>query len=439
MDKLLTFPCYEPAGHCVEFTETDLLQHVLVVGSTGCGKTTLLTSAIRQLLAHREVGLLILDAKVDGLVAQVRADARAAGREQDVAVFGPDGDAGFDLFGGLRSLADVEGMTRRLMLGIDTFHRDNAYWHQATTALIRAALTLLVCSGKPPAYQAAIHWMRQWFLSPQTPPAVTDLLAKLSDHKKSHPLVAAALDQVNLWRELDPRTRSNLQSCLLNVLQPLASAAAVRSFSPLKRSSFSPALAANGHICIVSVPALREPELAKLLFRLSKQEFFDQVHARQGSAHPLCGMVADEFALVVTEDDIEQLATVRSKRCFVIAATQGLESLHKRLGLVGGRAAINNLNNLVFMRNREAETAVLAFMSLGLHREKLPPAEQASEGNLFMPASPSRREAEVPVCPIGTLGRLDQHQAFLAFANGERTVQPVWFVPWFENSPAPAP
>lgn len=434
MNPILSFPCYEPAGHRVEFTESELLQHLLIVGSTGCGKTTLLVSAIKQLLAHpAKPGLLILDAKLDGLVAQVRADARAAGRESDVIVFGPEGDAGFDLFGGLNSLQEVERLTRRMMLGVDAFNRENAYWQQTTTAMVRAALTLLASNGRRNTFAEAITWMRQWFLAQETPAAVVLLLEKLRDQKCKHPLVEAAADQVAMWQGLDPRTRSNLQSCLLNVLHPLSSPAAASSFSAASRPSLNPALAAAGKICIVAVPALREPELAKLFFRLAKQEFFDAVQRRQQPPHQLCGMIADEFPLVVTEEDIEQLATVRSKRCFIIAATQGLETLHKRLGAVGGRAAINNLNNMVFMRNREAETAVLAYMTLGLRREKIRPAPEPEWGNTKALRPEHPQETEVSVCPMGSLGRLDQHQAFLAYANGDRTVQPVWFVPWFER------
>ncbi len=94
-----------------------MLQYLLVIGSTGCGKTTLLTAATRQLLARRDAGLLILDAKVDGLVAQEQAAARAVRREKDVDVFGPSGGATFDLSGGL-------------MLSVDKFNRDNAYAQQ---------------------------------------------------------------------------------------------------------------------------------------------------------------------------------------------------------------------------------------------------------------------------------------------------------------------
>ena len=71
---------------------------------------------------------------------------------------------------------------------------------------------------------------------------------------------------------------------------------------------------------------------------------------RSGNQHRLSGLVADEFPLVVTRGDVEQLATVRSKRCFVMAAAQGLHSLGERVGPGPTRALVNNFNTLVFLR-----------------------------------------------------------------------------------------
>ena len=37
---LPVWPRYEPAGHRVELTEADLVQHILLIGSTGSGKSS---------------------------------------------------------------------------------------------------------------------------------------------------------------------------------------------------------------------------------------------------------------------------------------------------------------------------------------------------------------------------------------------------------------
>jgi hypothetical protein len=51
-------------------------------------------------------------------------------------------------------------------------------------------------------------------------------------------------------------------------------------------------------------------------------------------------------------------------------------------------------------------------------------------------SEPEPDPTEVPVCPVGALGQLSQHQAYIAFADGQRTESPVWFIPWFERAEA---
>ena len=204
--------------------------------------------------------------------------------------------------------------------------------------------------------------LRRWFLSPTTPPDVRSLAERLSQ-ESSHPVLAGAVDQVKLWQELESRTRSNLQSCLLNVLAPLASPSAVRCFASGTRPAGSPASAArDGKLCVVAVNAMAEPELARFLFRLAIQDFFEAVQQRLEDGHRLCGMLADEFPLVVTMNLADELCTVRSKKCFALAATQGLHSRSERLGIGLTRVLMNNFNTTVFLRSPEAETAVHAFL-----------------------------------------------------------------------------
>ena len=57
MKPILQFPCYEPSGYHAQLTETELLQHLLVIGSTGSGKSTLLTAATRQPVSYTHLTL----------------------------------------------------------------------------------------------------------------------------------------------------------------------------------------------------------------------------------------------------------------------------------------------------------------------------------------------------------------------------------------------
>lgn len=381
----------------------------------------------------------MLDAKEDDLVARVREAASSVGRGGDVLVFGPRGDHALDPFGSLRSLDDVDRTTRRILLATDPVGGDNAYWQTSTSNMFSAAFSLWVASGQAADFAKVVGFLRRWFLSPTTPPEVQGLAERLSKGSR-HPLLDAAVDQVKLYQALESRTRSNLQSCLLNVLAPLASPSAVRCFASGTRPAGSPASAArDGKLCVVAVNAMAEPELARFLFRLAIQDFFEAVQQRLGDGHRLCGMLADEFPLVLTRDLADQLCTARSKRCFALSATQNLHSVSERVGIGLMRVLINNFNTTVFLRSREAETAVHAFLSLGTRQDRRPRRRREEGGwlGLISPTDAEPDTIDLPICPVGALGQLSPHEAYVALADGRRTERPVWFVPWSKRSSQP--
>ena len=162
---LVVWRCYEPAGCSITLSESDLVQHMLILGSTGSGKTTLMIAAIQQLIQH-QIGLLILDAKPDGTVARVTEAAAKAGRKADVAILGPEGTHALDLFGALNTYDDVETMAQWLMLGTDRVGGDNPYWHTTTSALIGAALTLLLARRSRDFFRRGDRFHAQLVRSP---------------------------------------------------------------------------------------------------------------------------------------------------------------------------------------------------------------------------------------------------------------------------------
>ena len=380
---LIVWPSYEPGGavgtgYSVSLTEEELVQHVFIIGSTGSGKTTLLTGAIQQLI-RQPIGLLVLDAKQDGMAEQITEMAVKAGRAKDLAILGPQGTHVMDLFGGLRTFDDVETLTQWLLLAtdrIDTYN--NPFWQNTTSALIGAALTHLVSKRRRTTFTEAVEFLRSWFVQIEgsaMPKAVTEVLeaAKRKAAKPGAcPQLLGAVDHASVWKHLDSRTRSNLQSCLLNVLSPLLSAAATRSFDVNDRPAFNPAqVATERKICVVSVNALTHPDLAKFFMRLARRQFFDSVQARLPGERPLTGLVADEFNLIVQggAEDADQIATLRSKRCFILAATQGFSGLQDKIGARLCRSILLNFNTVVFMRTREQEAGEFATLSLGTRQQ----------------------------------------------------------------------
>ena len=438
---LLHLPVYEPAGRDVRLDETELLQHLLIIGATGCGKTTLLRRIQSQLIAQPDTGLLIFDAKQDDSVEQIQR--LAAQQHREVAVLGTRGTHYLDLFQPLRALTDVDAMVKRLLTGTQNMGRENEFWNEIRETILDAALTLLVVVETPVKYEPAVALMSELFFRPPPRELVDRYVCVVRNWLTQCPPAVArklqqALDTVDLWKNMDSRTRSSVQATLVNALRPFASLNASRCFEPNGRLPFSmQELVERGGLCVVSVNATTEPDLAGMFFKLVKRDFTNAVQQRREFGGRLCGIIADELPLLVMAEDVETLATVRSRRCFVCAATQGLSILDEKLGERQRKALLANFGSLVFMRGREEATDLMAAVHLGFVDHYVTFPRFRSLGDL-LDVEPERKMLQKRLaCPPGTLGRLSPHQGFVALPNPERCEQPVWFVPQFEEEPPP--
>jgi hypothetical protein len=383
----------------------------------------------------------------------VRALAKAAGRERDVVVLGPNGDHHFDLFGGrVVGLAEVDYVVQRLLDGTQDMGPQNAFWNEARYSMLHAAITLLTIVHDQFSFETATEFLRAWFFSLRTNPKVVtqavERARRFLQRADAPPAmlrqVQSALDQVELYQVLEARTRSNLQSCLINALRPWTGVTAAQCFEATGRPAFDPGrVASEGKICIVSANALAS-QLAQSLFRLVWQDFFAAIQQRRGIGHRLTGVIAEELPLLVRpgQDQVEQISTVRAKRCFVMSSAQGLAALDDTLGARYRRAMLLNFNTVVFLRSREEETSELAFVNLGSREElwKRRRPKDLDAGTLVLEGQSSEPEYKrvlTPVCPPGTLGCLEPHQGFMLLANGQRTERPLWFMPWFEDTSFP--
>jgi hypothetical protein len=444
---MITLKCYEPAGRVLEFTCNDLTRHVIAFGATGSGKTTaLINPVLRQVLAWRaqdrdlRPGLLVLDPKGDDSAEKVQAFAREAGRESDVVLLSPRSNSWLDLLRGFDRLEQVEAYARRLLSGTRDLGRDNAYWTETRDGLVQTALVLLLANGRPVRIAEAISFMQAWWFSPD-PTAVTpkldfvrQLLGAGELRPSSHRQLEFALAEAKHWTNLDPKTKELHRSTLHNALRPLLSSAAQSLFAP-KLVEFQAQSVLDGKILVVSLDAITNPELAKLIFRIVRQDFYAAVQARRvgnPESSRLCGVIADELALSVMPEDIPSLSVIRSKGGFVVAATQSLNGLDRVLGWHEREALMANFNTMFFFAARESSLDEYAMLALGNRELLRGRSEHEDQNDILMnhQTEPVRRE---PICAPGTLARLGQHQALAKFADGTCTEWPVWLAPDFFN------
>ena len=451
---LLRLPCYEPPGLVFEWSRAAWLRHTLLLGATGCGKTSLINEILWQLIHHaagdprHKLGLLILDPKGDETVHKVRDYATAAGRAADVIALDGVAPVHYDLFAGLRELRDVDNFARRLLFAASPMSRENAFWEDLRRNLLVAALTVLVSTSERLTFTEAVAFLSGWLMGPGTPtPPVAQRLTQFAQVLAAAAVLTPAerlqlqttQDQVIYWRDLDSRMRGSAQATLLNVLQPLVSARAADYLSERGPTVFDPARAVReGKLLVGAANALTEPALAALLFRLLKLEFYAAIQARgvfSPAGHRLAGLLVDEAQLCLGNGDVEQLATLRSKGGFVVAATQGLSALGELLGASRRDALLLNFNTTFFFQTSEVETEVYALRRFGW-RAGPPRTRIEAIGDLAV--AEVRPGKPVLVCPPGTLAQLPPHTCFVALP-GLTCLHAVWPAPRFYDPPAAVP
>lgn len=448
---MVTLQCYEPAGTVLKLSAETLLRHVLILGSTGCGKTSgLISPILDDLISFRsddrnlKNGLLILDPKEDDTVHRVMLMAGQAGRSNDVTVLSVNGNAFLDLMGGFRRLTQVEDYVRLFLSGTNTMGVQNQYFEEMRNGLVSSALTIMLANGSPVSFSETLAFIRACLLQSdkETVAAKLDFVKRLIGESRelseaTRQKLQLAITDLEVWESLDRRGKSIHQTSILNVLRPLMNPAAGEFFTPKGRQECRLEDALHGRIVVVSCNAQAYPELASLIFKVAKDRFYQALYAR-GEVSPeerLCFIVSDEFGLICDQADVENVATARSRGCGMIAATQSLAMFDQRIGYHQRSAFTTNINSYFFMQSRaDSVTDVLAFVTMGSRTEKVEEDTTEFGSQLLVSGAPNPRPP-VPVFNVGTLASLPPHHAFATLADGTRTLQPVWLVPQFYPKP----
>jgi hypothetical protein len=456
-EVVVRLPCYEPSGTTIDLTLRDLLRHVILVGQSGSGKTTLMNKMWSDLIAYRapggqRMGLLILDSQGDHTVAGVRHLAEKAGRSEDVVVLSPH-EGSYNPLAELKSFSDVETAVAKIISSTAFSNRsggDNdrdVYWVENTRGLIESAFIYLLVEGRSIGVIESLQFVSELFLGTGLSATTKEVVAKCDKimaearHLSAGARAKLVFAQLNLagWDKLDSRTRSILQSCLRITLAPFLTTSALSYWNATKGPAVDPGLALQGRIVVISTQAAIEPETAQIICRLAKMDFYGAAQRRASlGENPVAGLVMDEFHYSALQgssrwSDISNLATLRGRGVFVLAATQGLVQLDLLLGgPVATEALMINFGSHVFLRSVEiGHLYRLAERILGQKpgRTSNPPGP-FTVGDVMTANTASVIPSE-PVCPRGKLAQLDTHQAFVALASGFKTMEPVWLAPLY--------
>lgn len=470
---ILRLPCYEPAGSEIALTGEALTRNTLLTGAIGSGKTSTLNRMLSQLIAYRadeadaKIGLLIFDFKDDGTAERVRSWARAAGRLGDVEELSAKSPSRLELFEGFQSMAQLEETTESMLTALPPETGENSYFEAARRKRLECALGIyrLVKSGT--LYGPEVLSFIDAYISSGSghgikvePPeeiARFEAMAEALYANKAHEIpeqLQSTIDRLctnlNEWQMLDPRTRSNEQSTVTNLLQVYMGFAAHDFFGGRDKQVVRvDDVIESGKILVVTVSALRTPQLASMIGRWMKSRFFAKLHGREldyGTPGRLAGLILDEYPLVATGgehrfSDLTHLQAMRAVRGFTIAATQGFEALIRRLGASETRALLAQFDQHFFFQSKEAAVAGLTESLWGrLPKWQAMPRKPAEEPPLTFPGDHAPRPTSVPYSVewkprvgIAELAALQTGEAWVWAPGTQAKAHPHWLVPLHES------
>ena len=458
-NTLIDLSCYEPAGASIPISESDLLGHTLVIGGSGAGKTTrIMNPMLKQLIEHNasrqeeKIGLCIIDSKGDGETSTLLNKlCREAGRLEDLITVDDSGANSIDLLEpmrtrGLEGVNEVASVLTKLIAECES----NRYWEMTMGSMIKQVLRLIHLSDETLSYSSLVSLLTDYLLQFRFNPQLIELIDELKqseDHDYDEVTNIAINETISvhrMWTTLDVRTRSNLQSMTAPIVDALGSPDASKLLSGSASIKIQD-ITASGSILLVSVDAVRSPELAALVSVVVKSRFYEAILSRGYSdqrQHRMAGLVLDDWPLCATgsltarDSDVSALSIMRSRKGFMVAATQSIAAIDIKIGWRSRRAAMANFTNLFLMRSRDMDTDVFAASYLGESKRILIDRSIQENPNSARKPATARfeRESIVPSVPVGALARLPVGESYALIGDAVYNT-PHCLVPVFTPEP----
>ena len=370
----------------LELSEDALCKHTIFIGSTGSGKTTSLNVPLRDIISYnandeaQKVGLLVFDLKGDNTLFKIRKWVKECGREEDVIDYCADSQFYFDPLGGLNSFRKIPEYVERLY-NIFPFQSSEVYWEQSLRKRFKTVLTYCLFRHEKTTFKLFLDELREFTTADSTIAKWRDVMdsvemvlralekkskgAAAESYEILHELLEDTRASINEWQHLDPRTKSNELSTMSNLIScfgnPITNGHIFEGKSKTRLDVGE--LVCAGKIVVASFDGISNRQSATTICKLLKSDVYGHIQARQNPSR-LVGIVMDEFPLVATDGenisgDGFNMQTIRSKRGFVIAATQGLVGLDLAIGESARRRLMTNFNNVFVFRSNEREVLEL--------------------------------------------------------------------------------
>lgn len=332
------------------------LTHLLILGTTGAGKSSTTLKYAAQSMLQQGFGMLFCVAKPEDAEA-ILGWCREAGRSGSV-IHWTGRNGGFNFLahelartGSLNNVID-------LLMGVLEMIRSSSpssgkpsdqFWIEAPKAMLRATIPVIFAATGTVRIRDVLAFIRS---APESPEQMLDaqwqqrsaffrLFRAAHERMQQEPIAgfddALAEIAVDYWREdyarMDNRTASNVRVSLSTALSRFEVGLLADAFCG--DSDIFPELLMSGAVLVMDFPVQTEGEDAAIAQKLFKHMAERVLLARNGMAPHLrdrpVGVVADE-AQNFLHHDAEFMAQCRSSRVAVVMATQSLPTVYAKVG-----------------------------------------------------------------------------------------------------------
>jgi len=399
-----------------KFTVGHSLEHVLILGATGCGKTSAAIKGLSLGMLNAGYGVLFLTAKAED-ADEYFALAKKAGRGDSVVRFGPSHRLGCNLLEyELREkgiFLDIEQSMNAPGVFADVGHikagnRDagdgNAnFWVEAAEMILRYSVNVVVmATGKvelnkvvevalsaPPTLERAADpaWRRG--------SACFEALALAERrHGRDDTVMMAKQFFLQKWPGYPADSRGSAQfTC--DVITDLCQSQPLRRLF-FSKSDFTPDILVDGAVLIVDAPALQRGVQGKVINGMMRLAVERMVQKRTDTMKRPVAIIWDEFQTGVTAADTDFAAVARSPRCALVMATQNVNAVEGKLDPKGARSLFGNCRTKLFFANGDVETNQFMADVVGKWETEKETKTRAESGEL---SKSTHTEAEYAVAP----------------------------------------